>query len=150
MKYYKWIADGLPIYGMGAYDLSGKWQYVEGPLSACENGFHVCRADQVHYWIGTELWEVEISDETINCGNKICCRGIRFVRRLAWDKDKMIRYAWCCAFATADTRAAVYAHAAAAAFTFTAAVYAHAAAIWARNADQRAWIEAGLGEELED
>jgi len=142
MKYYKFTTDNGPIYGKCVYDLSGAWQSVEGELKICFNGFHANRADQLPYWMGTELWEVEIRGETIEDYNKICAREIRFVRQLSWDQDKMLRFAWLCAFdanaAACAARAARVVRAARAASAARAAraasEAARRAANWSRDA----------------
>jgi hypothetical protein len=175
MKYFKWLANSGPIYGTGTYDLSGAWQQVEGPLSVCFNGYHVCTAKQLPLWAGTELWEVEIQGDRIGDEDKICAREIRFVRKLNWDREKMIRLAWCCAFEAASdaadgvaiARHARYAasiasharnaaaaiarnarNAAACANDRHAAAAAGYAAAAADNARVMSWIEAGCGESL--
>ena len=87
-RYYKWVADGKPIYGTGAYILDGGWNELPDstPLVQCRSGFHVCRPDDVAHWCGTELYEVEITGETLAADDKMLCRRWRVIRTLKWDR----------------------------------------------------------------
>ena len=92
MRAYKWLADEDPIYGTGKYDLSGAWQTVTGKLKICKLGYHVCNAEQVPYFCGTVLWEVEVDGKCIVDDIKSCWQRIRFVRKMAWSRKDLIDY----------------------------------------------------------
>ena len=159
MKYYKWTADNKPICGIGKYELpkgkrKGKWMEVEGELVMCENGFHACTREQLPYFCGTELWEVEL-DGVLDKpdARKVCARRMRFVRKLNWSRKDMEDYAQNCAdqatlCATVAARnAARAARNAAWAATWTALDAAWAARDAARERQVK-WIEERVGEKL--
>lgn len=100
MRYYKWMANGKPIYGKGKYAPPGEWQpRIEGKLEMCWRGYHVCTANQVPYWCGTELIEVEVREKDIVArgADKILCRTWREIRRFRWACEDMVEYARICA-----------------------------------------------------
>jgi hypothetical protein len=121
----------------------------------CRVGYHVCTRKQVPHWRGTELWEVEVRGEHLGENDKECWSEMRFVRKLKWTRKDMEECAWQDAVA-AD--AADAANAAARWAAADAADAANAAARWAaascaaaaERARQLAWIEARIGERLED
>ena len=44
----------------------GDWtEPAVGDLVMCENGYHLCRRDDVVWWIDAELWEVEARGDYI-------------------------------------------------------------------------------------
>lgn len=165
MRYYKWMANGKPIYGRGKYAPPGEWQLkIEGKLEICWRGYHVCTADQVPYWCGTELIEVEVHEKDIvgRGPDKILCRTWREIRRFRWTRDDVAEYARACALAApvhaselaaSSARiasnyaiaagAAAYAASLAAAYEATPTFAAAAA-----RRRQKAWIEDRIGEKL--
>lgn len=134
MRYYKWMADGKPIYGRGTYAPPGEWQpRIEGELMPCKNGYHILTAEQVPYWCGTELIEVKVRGVEVTQEDKCVCRTWREVKRYRWSRDDMVAYAqWCASrtkkYAAANAAAAAEAAAAAAARDAAAARAADAAA----------------------
>ena len=158
MAYYKWLAADGPVYGEGTYDLSGAWQpRIDGKLTACEHGYHVLTAEQVAYWRGDGLIEIEPKDIEIEQHDKCVCRTWRLVRRLKWTRQDMLdctqadAAAASYAAATAANARCADADAAYAAYAANArCVDADAAAAAARadRARQRAWIEARIGEKF--
>lgn len=171
-RYYKWLADDGPVYGVGDYASPGEWQErIGGDLVPCEHGYHVCTRDQVARWCGTELIEVEIDEsDMIHACDKCVVRTWREIRRFEWSREDMVAYAhWCArsaerrarvSAAAADTasvaaRAADDADAAAAAAAYAARAAAHAAVraavtvdVDAGHGQQLAWIEDRIGESL--
>jgi len=56
-----------------------------GPLVACRNGLHACRAEDLAFWIADELWEVEL-EEWISAPDALVARRARLSRRIErWD-----------------------------------------------------------------
>jgi len=103
--YYKWMVNGKPIHTYGTYVLNGNWQpKICGRLKACCVGYHICDADQVSEWCGTELWQVEPETKGMHIlRNKTVCRTWRAVRRLRWSRHDMCAYVqWCVERATAS------------------------------------------------
>ena len=123
-RYYKWMADGKPVYGTGEYATPGEWQTrIKRELQPCRRGYHILTAEQVPYWCGTDLIEVEAQDVEITQEYKCVCRTWREIKRYRWTRDDMVEYArWCAGRATA-----------------------HAEAADAERIQQRAWIEARIG-----
>ena len=162
MRYYKWMADGKPIYGRGKYAQPGEWQpRIEGKLEICRRGYHVCTADQIPYWCGTELIEVEVGGVVEVGSDKVLCRTWREIRRYKWTREDMIQFAKDCAaaaYAAARARAAAAcardaSAAAARATTYAAAAAARATTYAATAADaerrrQKVWIEDRIREKL--
>ena len=166
--FYKWSADGKPIYGEGAYDWSGAWQpRIEGELVPCDIGFHVLTAFQLPFWCGTQLDLVEADlADAIDDYDTTVVRTWRHVRRLMWDEKRMVEYAQACVERVKKSDAyagtATYAQACAALFgsagiaalaaraaTDAATVASYAAASAGAERDwQRRWIEKAIGEPL--
>jgi len=92
MKYYKWFAGRSPIYGKGEYVLDGGWQpKIEGELELCENGYHVCTEEQLPFWRGTRLAEVEVDAAGMAVGDEKCAvHNFRVVRWLCWGELDLI------------------------------------------------------------
>lgn len=98
MRYYKWTANKKPVYGNGDYVLTGEPQpRIEGDLTMCERGYHVCTTDQVAQWCGTELWEVEPIEIVERGSDKTLCRSWRVVKQIAWTIKDAVAYARACA-----------------------------------------------------
>jgi len=61
----------------------GTWIEVgAGSLVACRHGVHVCRVQDLPYWIAEELWEVEIGDEWIDAPDALVARRARLTRQI--------------------------------------------------------------------
>ena len=144
-RYYKWMADGKPIYAAGSYAPPGEWQpRIEGELTACRRGYHILTWEQVPYWCGTELIEVEAQDVEIERDDKCVCRTWREVKRYRWSRDDMVAYAqWCASRAKkyaalasrTDATDATFAARSAAIYTTRAVADAAYAAYTARDTD---------------
>jgi hypothetical protein len=52
---YKWV---LPEPGQ-----VGEWVDADGPVELCRHGIHACRADDLIWWIHTQLWEIELDGD---------------------------------------------------------------------------------------
>lgn len=65
----------------------GAWlDAAPGPLAACRNGVHACEARDLAYWLGDELWQVELAGEQISGPQSLIARRGRLVRRIdAWN-----------------------------------------------------------------
>jgi hypothetical protein len=51
----------------------------------CHEGIHACRLDDLAYWIGPELWEIELDGEVVDSQRKVVARRGRLVRCVtAW------------------------------------------------------------------
>ena len=65
----------------------GAWlEASPGPLAACRNGVHACHPLDLVYWMGDELWQVELAGEQIAGPQSLIARRGRLVRRIdAWN-----------------------------------------------------------------
>ena len=74
----------------------GEW--VEARTATlCVSGVHACRIEDLPYWIGAELWEVELEGVTEGDRKLVAARG-RLVRRIeAWDGGAKTGFAHDCA-----------------------------------------------------
>lgn len=79
------------------------WVEIRGALQLCRNGIHACRADQLPYWWGAQLWEIELTEPIADAGRVVLAARARLVRRVrAWDESTMRRYARACAWRVRD------------------------------------------------
>jgi len=136
--FYKWLADGGPVYAQGSYAAPGEWQpRNEGDLEMCKRGYHVCAREQVPYWCGTEFVEVEVEDADVVevAPDKTLVRSWCETRHFRWTRADMLAYAQWCA-SRAATTSATFAADAAAPFAAVAAKRAADAAGNAANERQ--------------
>jgi hypothetical protein len=84
---YKFLRSGgvAPFTGF-AWE-PGAW--VEAPAAdPCRAGVHACRFDQLPYWLGAELWEVELDGGVVEQERKLVAPRGRLVRRIdGWNDD---------------------------------------------------------------
>lgn len=104
-KYYKVLnKDGSCCHGgKGKWYLPkngkpGKWMpKIKGKLVECENGYHICKIDQLVVWLGAAIYEVECDDELLVCSDKYVARRCRLVKKTAWKISDAPKYAADCA-----------------------------------------------------
>ena len=96
--------DGTPCHGgYGAWslpsdDAPGEWMpAIEGKLIACENGYHLCREQDLLEWLGPAIFEAEYRGERMDTDNKVVVREARLLRRLNWDQRVARLFACDCA-----------------------------------------------------
>jgi hypothetical protein len=113
MKTYKFLDNGKSCNG-GSYTWSlpvkneagswtpGEWtEPVEGEVVLCENGYHLCRAQDLVYWPGPELYEAEYEGDLVSDDEppqtKIAVRRARLTRRVETWNEKTARLfaVWC-------------------------------------------------------
>ena len=58
-----------------------QWIDADG-LEECRRGIHACSPRQLPYWLGEELWEVELDGELVTYERKLVAARGRLVRRL--------------------------------------------------------------------
>ena len=91
MTLYKFLrADLVSPYALHQW-AEGKWLDVEGELEMCETGIHVCRPQDLVYWIDAELWEMETRGEVLQGGDKLCVRSARPLHRIETWHEKSAR-----------------------------------------------------------
>ena len=109
MKYYKILNSGKSCYG-GNTDWSlpikngdgtwtpGEWMpEIIGELVPCENGYHLCRPQDLIHWLNQEIYEAEFANEVIEDEDKIVVRQCRLLRKVeSWnDKTARLFACWC-------------------------------------------------------
>ncbi|MDQ3935296.1 MAG: zf-HC2 domain-containing protein [Actinomycetota bacterium] len=77
----------------------GGWVEATGELASCANGVHACRPEHLPFWIGPELWVVELDGEVTAEGHKVFAQRGRLLERVeAWDDEAArelgARWAW--------------------------------------------------------
>jgi hypothetical protein len=60
-------------------------------VEACRSGVHACRPRQLPYWLGRELWEIELDGEIVEHQRKVIARRGRLVRQIPEWNDALLR-----------------------------------------------------------
>lgn len=60
----------------------GAWVNAPAAAQVCEMGVHACRTGDLPYWLGRELWEVELAGDVIEAQHKLVASRGRLVRRI--------------------------------------------------------------------
>jgi hypothetical protein len=85
----------------------GAWIETRGPLEPCRSGAHVCRADDLPYWLAEELWEAETDGDHLEGIDCQVFRRARLVREVtAWREGGALSFAAACAARAAEETAA--------------------------------------------
>ena len=77
---YKFLADRAvaPFTGF-------RWRVDEwvdaGVVEPCFSGIHACTVEQLPYWLGPELWEIELAGEIVRQARKVVAARGRLIRR---------------------------------------------------------------------
>jgi hypothetical protein len=72
------------------------WVEAEA-VEPCRSGVHACRVRDLPYWLGPELWEVELEDEVTEQTHKVAARRGRLVRRIPeWDVELLRAFTASC------------------------------------------------------
>jgi len=83
---FKWLAKGAvaPFTGF-AWPADGSW--VAAPAGApAGSGVHACRISQLAWWIGEELWRVELAGDVVEHATQVEAPRARLLERVAaWD-----------------------------------------------------------------
>lgn len=109
MKYYKILNKGkschggtanwsLPIKNEDGTWTPGEWMpEIVGELVPCENGYHLCRPQDLIHWLNQEMYEAEYAGEIIEEEDKIVVRKCRLIRKVeSWDtKTARLFACWC-------------------------------------------------------
>ena len=74
----------------------GEWVEVEG-VEPCRSGIHACRPRDLPYWLGPELWTIELDDDVLEQERKLVARRGRLLRRIAeWDVELLRAFTASC------------------------------------------------------
>jgi hypothetical protein len=102
MTYYKVLSEGGAAYhgGSGTWHLPtadgpGEWMpTIEDPVP-CERGYHGCTREQLVYWLGPVIYEMEYDGKPIDAGDKVVGGRARLLRRLDTWNDRTARLFAC-------------------------------------------------------
>jgi hypothetical protein len=103
VRAYKFLAGGRSPFTGWRWDLPagpgpGPWVQVSGPLKLCGNGVHACTAGQLPYWLGAELWSVELAGEILVTEQALVASRARLGGPVtAWDAACQTRFGGYCA-----------------------------------------------------
>ena len=65
----------------------GEWVDA-GAVEPCLSGIHACTVEQLPYWLGRELWEMELDGEVVRQARKLVAARGRLARRHdGWNDD---------------------------------------------------------------
>ena len=97
MKLYKVLHDDMTSCngGNATWEI-GKWMpAVEGKLMPCDNGYHLCRREDVIHWFGEAVFEAEYRGEIVESDTKVVVREARATKRLDTWNDRTARLFAC-------------------------------------------------------
>jgi hypothetical protein len=76
----------------------GSWVRADLPLEPCVNGIHVCREDDLPYWIDDDLWVIELRGEAATHTRMIVAEEGRLVAKIDdWNRETATSFAETCA-----------------------------------------------------
>ena len=83
---YKFLRAGaIAPFSSFAWPGGSPGPWVEAEPHVCASGIHACRAADLPYWLGAELWEIEL-DGAVDEMRKLVARRGRLLRRVdGWD-----------------------------------------------------------------
>jgi hypothetical protein len=78
-------------------DSPGAWVDAAAPLRECESGVHVCRAEDLPYWMYEELWAIEVEGDTIEGVNMLVApRGRLLYPMAGWTRPGRTTFVEAC------------------------------------------------------
>jgi len=79
--------------------IPGQWMPpIIGKLIPCENGYHLCHAEDLVDWLDAEIWEAEYRGEIVEGANKAVVREARITHKLeTWNERSARLFACDCA-----------------------------------------------------
>lgn len=96
-RLYKFLSKGrLAPYTAYKWPRPGVWVKAKGLLSVCQNGIHLCREQDLVFWLDNEIYEAEYrGNERLDSDTKIVVREARLKRRLKTWTEKTARLFAC-------------------------------------------------------
>jgi hypothetical protein len=74
----------------------GEWLEAK-TVEPCRSGIHACRARDLPFWLGPELWEIELDAEVAEQKRKVVAARGRLVRRIPeWNPDLLRAFTASC------------------------------------------------------
>jgi len=105
MKYYKVLGNGGVACngGIGKWHLSkngnpGKWMPKIEKIEPCESGYHLCRREDLIFWLNEEIYEAEGRGEFIVDEEKVVFQEARLIKQVeTWNERTARLFAADCA-----------------------------------------------------
>jgi hypothetical protein len=96
MRLYKVLdAGGVAPFTRFAWP-DGEWVEAES-IEPCRSGIHACRVRDLPYWLGSELWEIELDGEVTEQERKVVAGRGRLVRRIPeWNVELLRAFTASC------------------------------------------------------
>jgi hypothetical protein len=85
----------------------GDWVRTPDDVRVCVAGVHACRTAHVPYWLGAELWEVELAGEVLESTHKLVAPAGRLTRRIEGWPEAQLDFAEDCAARALELAVAV-------------------------------------------
>lgn len=99
--YWKFLRAGTRSPFTGHVWEPGTWYAADG-TEQCAAGFHACRPADLPYWLGEELWSVELAAPVVELPHKVVARSARLLDRSAeWTPSAAAEFASACVGRTA-------------------------------------------------
>jgi len=76
----------------------GRWMpKIKGKLVPCQNGYHLCRENNILDWLGESIFEAEYKGEILERSDKVVVREARLLRKYEnWNEKTARLFAcWC-------------------------------------------------------
>lgn len=113
MTRFKFLARGAtgPFSGWAwpppaALDRPGDWADVPADLDPCRTGLHLCRVEDLPYWLNEELYTVEVAGPVVEHESFVLAHRARLSRRVdAWRRESAHRFSCDCAWRVRDLTA---------------------------------------------
>jgi len=78
---YKFLSPGAVAPFTGFAWEAGVWVDTGGDPAVCRSGVHACTREQIPFWLGAELWEIELSGPIAEAERKLVARRGRLRTR---------------------------------------------------------------------
>jgi hypothetical protein len=73
-----------------------EWVEAEA-VEPCRSGIHACRPRDLPFWLGPELWEIELDGDVTEQERKVVAARARLVRRISeWNTDLLHAFTASC------------------------------------------------------
>jgi hypothetical protein len=90
---YKFLRpEGTTVFSPFRWPLpvdGGPGPWVEAPVVPCRSGIHACRRSDLPYWVGPQLFEIELDGEIVAERTKVVAPRGRLLRRLMIWEDEL-------------------------------------------------------------
>jgi hypothetical protein len=95
---YKFFDEGrVALYSGVRWPEPGSWLESDR-IEPCVSGVHACRIRDLAYWLGSELWEVELDGNVVEGERLVVAQRGRLVRRVeGWNDAAARAFATSCA-----------------------------------------------------